>query len=342
MPSDGLPGWSTGKTSPATATSEANAIAVPTSQTRPTTTMPDVTEPLPVMPGDEPPRRTSKPEPAPVVTRAAATPAEAEPTDPGQVLGLLALILVGVAVVASQFPFGRIVAVVIAGIGWVAGLASLGAEGRAKLYGGLAMGFHAIILLVVLFLPNWLNLDPWHNPANDQPRGPFAVEHGSGVTRPITATEWLDSGKTSWEFHDVRITIRSATVAPIELIGPKGAKRLTKEPYVQLIVRIANIGVERHLMLSGWAAGQVDGLTLVDAAGKSLQSVTFEDGWAPEPMLPLDRVMPGHAAEVRFVFVAPPAKTDSLRLTLSGNGVGLPTEEIRFQIGWGTGRVVGP
>jgi hypothetical protein len=342
MPSDGLPGWSTGKTSPATATSEANTITVPTSETRPTTTMPDETEPLPVMPGDEPPRRTSKPEPAPVVTRAAATPAEAEPADPGQVLGLLALILVGVAVVASQFPFGRIVAGVIAGVGAVAGLAALAAEGRAKLYGGLAMGFHAIILLVVLLLPTWLNLDPWTTSAPELPRGPVAVEHGSGATRPITATDWLDSSNSSWECRDVRVSVRSAIVAPLELIGPKGAKRLTKEPYVQLTVRMANVGVERHLPLSGWATGQAEGLALTDGAGTALKPATFEDGWAPEPMLPLDRVMPGHAAEVRFVFAAPPAKTDTLRLTLPGSGVGLPTEEIRFQIGWGTGRVAGP
>jgi len=342
MPSDGLPGWSAGTTRAASPALEVKSVTVPTSASSSSTALPETTEPSPVVVRDDRPGRKSKSGPAPLVSPVGDSVGAAEPADPGQVLGLLGLILVGVAVVTSQLPFGRIIALVVAGVGFLAGLASLGAEGRAKLYGGLAIGLHALILIGVLFLPAWFNLDPWRNPVSDTPQGPVAIEHGSGTARPISANDWLDSSQSSWEFQDVRVTVRSATVAPIELIGPKGAKRLTNEAYLQLIVRVANIGVERPVMLTGWATNQADDLTITAVTGQVLKPVRFENGWAPEPVLPMERIFPGHAAEMRFVFAAPPAKADSLRLILPGQAVGLPQEQIRFQIGPFAGRVGTP
>lgn len=338
MPSDQLPGWAS--QSPGTSGPAAHPAptAAPTSETLPAAVMPDATEPSPVVPGEAKPK--ARPAPA---TDTEVEPPEAEPADPALVLGLVALILVGIAVVASQFPFGRFIAAGVAGLGLLGGLAALGGEGRAKLYGGLAMGLHFLILVVVLVLPSWLNLDPWRGPTVEEPKGPQAVEHGSGLSRPVTPGDWLDAGRSSWEYQGVRVTVRSAHIAPIELVGPKGVKRTTKESYLQLRLLVSNVGVERQLDLAGWATGQADALQFTDAAGKALKPATFEGGWAPELGKPLQRVMPGHSSEAHFVFVAPPPKTDSLRLQLSGAAFGMPSEEIRFRIGVGSlPRPVGP
>src|SRR5262245_37369789 len=182
MPSDQVPSWASGTpaagggTAP-NPTPAPGPTAAPSAETLPAAAMPDVTEPSPVSPDEEKPKRKAKP--APAAGAETEPPAPAEPADVGLVLALVALILVGVAVVASQFPFGRFIAAVVAGLGLAGGLASLGAEGRARLYGGLAAGLHFLILVVVLLLPSWLNLDPWRGSPTEEPKGPQAVEHGS-------------------------------------------------------------------------------------------------------------------------------------------------------------------
>lgn len=336
MPSDSLPGWAA-PDKPAPFTPSSPVPAVPAAETRSAAAMPDQTEPSPVLPVEKSPR----PKPRPVSVEAERD--EAEPADPALVLALVALILVGVAVVGSQFPHGRFIAIGVAGIGFLGGLAALGGEGRARLYGGVALGLHTVILIVVLLVPSWLSLEPWRGPAVEEPKGPQAVEHGTGLTRTYSPGDWLDGATQSWQFQDVRVSVRSAAVGPVELVGPKGVKRTTKEPYLQLVLRVVNTGAEREVPLSGWATGQADALQITDAAGKPLKPAAFDEGWAPELRKPPERLMPGHSPEVRFLFVAPPPKNDSLRIKLSGAAFGMPDQEIQFRIGGGLfARPVGP
>jgi hypothetical protein len=344
MPSDGLPGWAKEPqaSSPAPTPAAAPPAPLPVDETQPAAAMgmADVTEPSPTLPREERAKVKAKPKPAPTPEAEPEPEPEqeeaerAEPADMGLVTALVALILVGIAVLASQFPFGRFIAIGIAAVGLLTGLMSLGAEGRAKQAGGLAVGLHVLVLVFVLFLPSWLRLDPWRGAPDEGPKGPFAVEHGTGLLNPISPTDWIDASKSSWEDKDVRVTVRSAFVGPVELHGPKDAKRTTKDRYFHLLLRVANTGVERQIELKGWAAGKgADGVRVIDSTGKQLSLATFDDGWAPTGGRPAERAMPGHASEVRLVFVAP-AKPDSLRLHLPGAAIGAG-EEIKFHIGSG-------
>jgi hypothetical protein len=244
------------------------------------------------------------------------------------------LTLVGIAVVASQFSYGRIVAAVVAGLGLAGGVASLGAEGRAKLAGGLAIVLHCLILLTVLLLPSWLSLDPWRGPPTDnRPDGPVSVEHGTGRLTPVSASEWVDASKYSWEDKDVRITVRTASIGPVELVGPKDAKRPTKEQYFGLRLRIVNSGVEREIPLSGWAAGQGAGMVRVtDPSGHVLKPATFEENRQPERGKPVEHLFPGNSSEPRLIFAAPTAKAEWLHVQLPGSALGL-TEDVKFLVG---------
>ena len=229
MPSDGLPGWA----KEPQGSSVAPQVA-PVEETKPAAAMgmADVTEPSPLLPVDErpKPRATKNPAAAPAVEEESDPDDTAEPANIGLVVALVALILVGVAVVASQFPYGRIIATVIAIVGLVGGLSSLGAEGRAKQAGGLAIGLHALVLLFVLLLPSWLRLDPWTGAEVDEgPQGPVAKEHQSGRTQALSQADWIDASRSSWEFKDLRVTVRSAYIGPVELLGPKDIKRTPKE-----------------------------------------------------------------------------------------------------------------
>jgi hypothetical protein len=335
MPSDGLPGWAKEREATPSAPPPAPTRSPAVEETRPAAAMglADVTEPSPVLPADELPVPTSRPSPPPVTEMEEP----AAPADMGLVMALGALILVGIAVVATQFPFGRIIAAVIAVVGLLGGLGALGAEGRAKLAGGLAIGLHGLILLVVVALPSWLNLDPWRGPPEpDVPQGPVALAHGaSRGSRPVEATEWLDAARLSWEFKDVRVTVRSAHVGPVELSGPAGTKRMPKTQYLHLRLRVVNSGVERDIPLSGWAAGRnADSIRVVDPKGAVLKPAAFEESWQPERGKPSERLFPDQSSEVTLYFAAPSGKVEWLRVELPGSAVGL-NEAIRFQVGSG-------
>jgi hypothetical protein len=249
------------------------------------------------------------------------------------VFALVALILVGPAMLATLFPYGRFVAVTLAVVGLVGGLLCLGAEGKARLAGAGAAFLHFLTLVIVIFLPSWLHLDPWLGaPPADEPKGPQVVEHGTGTTTPVSANDWLDASKTSWQFRDRRVSVRSS-VGSAELVGPKEAKRTTKEHYLYLTIQVQNVGFEREISLSGWAAGQgADGVRVVDANGTPLAPATFEAGWTPERGKPAPRAVPGSTSEVVLVFAAPPAKTDHVRVQLSGSAIGVQ-DEIKFRTG---------
>jgi hypothetical protein len=305
-------------------------------ETRPTAALPDVTEPSPVLSEDEGKKAKRKPKSAAeTAPEPAAEPEEpAEPSDLGMMLALGALILVGPAVLASQLPFGRFIATVLAAIGLVGGALCLGTEGKARRIAAGAVLLHFGAIVVFVFLPGWLNLDPWSGPPpSDEPKGPLAAELATGTTVPLTPNNWLDASRYGWQLRDARVSARVA-VGPIELTGPKGTKRTTKEHYLYLTLQVRNVGFDREIPLSGWAAGAgADGVQVIDANGKPLALATFEAGWAPDRARANGRATPGQAPEVLLLFVAPPAKTDHVRVQLSGAAVGAPEEEIRFRTG---------
>jgi hypothetical protein len=165
----------------------------------------------------------------------------------------------------------------------------------------------------------------------DGPAGPVAFSHAKQNT---VLTDWVEASTASWQFKDVRVTVVSATVGPIDVMGPKDFKAKSKEPYLELVLRVANIGVERPLELAGWSVGQgIEQVQLTDSAGRTLKPASYEEGWVPDlpAPKPLQKLFPGKVADARLIFSAPQPKTDYLRLVLPATTFGFQ-EEIKFQI----------
>ena len=265
-------------------------------------------------------------------TEAASEESRPAPPDMGMVLALAALILVGPAMLASQLPYGRIIAIPLAAVGCIAGLLCLGSEGKARLFAAGAVVANLIALLILLFLPSWLHLDPWGGPggaADEQAKGPQRVDRGSGEAVPLSANEWLDPWRYSWQLGDIRISAQSL-VAPVDLVDSKDIKRTSKKQYFQLGLEIRNVGVERELPLSGWAVEGTSGITVTDSSGHALEPARFEPGWSLVQTRQYSRAMPGHAVTLFLVYAALPAKTEYVRIQLAGSAVGVK-EDIRFQ-----------
>ncbi|AWM36153.1 hypothetical protein GobsT_60770 [Gemmata obscuriglobus] len=321
-PEEHLPGWA--KAEPGAAPAKPLPPAV--EETRSTAALPDVTEPSPVIP--------SEPYTAPVPRPAVVAPVPARPpADTALVVALGAIILVGPAMLATQLPFGRAIGTGIAALGLLAGLMSFGANGKARLAASAAVLMHAAVAAILLLLPSWVGLAS--GPDEDGPKpptGPVAVSHATGEAEPIAPGRWLDASKVSWQFGDARVVVRDASVGPIELTGPNGAKRATREPYLRIALRVRNTGTDQALPLTGWAAGRgASGVRVLDSTDRPLAPAAFDAGWEPDRGKPTERVLPGHTSEVVFVFAPPTRRAELVRVHLTGAPVG-SRDDVSFRV----------
>ena len=311
VPDSGLPGWGTPK--PA-------AAPAPTDETRPPATTADVTEPSPVVAPASPPRLPSR----------KGTPSAAPLSPPTEMtFPLLALALFGPAVLATQIPFGRFVALALAVVGGLLAVAGLASDRRARRVAQAALALHVAFAAVLVAAPSVLGLESWGGAAADPRDAPHSIDHATGEFGPA---DGIDASSASWEAGDVRVTVRSVAVAPLDLVGPSGAKRTTKEPAVRVVIRVSNEGVGRRVELAGWAVGG-EGVRLADSAGAVRQEKRFEPGWEVSGRgAARSGVYPGHSVEVVLAFEPPAGRPTGFTLELPGDAVGTP-DPIRFTIG---------
>jgi hypothetical protein len=239
----------------------------------------------------------------------------------GLPLGLVAVSLGGIGLVLSQLPYGRAGLLAAAGLGLILGLVGLVfAEGQ-RLVPGLAGGFNAVVLLVGLLLPGWLGLEPWFGGQDTyefRMARAVPLDHG-----PSVPADWVDASQAAWRLEDVRVTIRSAAIGPVELTGSNTQKKWTKESYLQIWVQVTNVGVARKIDFQGWGATSPDpsaaGVTATDPAGKVLRPRTFDRGASAAWQALPTGLFPGKSADELLVFDAPAKPPEYVRLELPGN-----------------------
>jgi hypothetical protein len=306
VPDTGLPGWSK---------PEAPA---PLDDTRPQVAMADVTEPSPVLP-----KEASRPTPA--APRVPSTPSDPPPVGLG--IALAAYIPIGLAVAATLLPYGRGIGIGLAALGLLIGLFAIGSSSRW--IAAVAMLVNAIVVAVLLLAPSWFGLEAWKKPVPPGGvNGPQTLAHGTGNAAPA---DWVNAAGASWTYGDLRVSVVSANVTAVELVNTSGAKRMSKDQCLVVLLRVANDGVERRIDLRGWAAGE-GGAELTDAAANLLKAKSFEPGWEPVGRAkPGTGLFPGKTVDVPLYFQWPATKPDDLRLKLPGDALGIE-EPIRFKL----------
>lgn len=323
LPEDNPPDWA------AKANVEAEFFyqSSPLAETRAAKSLPDRTEPSPVVTAEStpekpkletPPASVSPVTPPPQAVSTASGEPPRAPADTAMVIALAVLIMIGPTALLSQLPPGRFIAIPLSVVGLIAALLCLGAETKARLAAAAAAFLHFIMLVVLLFLPSWLNLEPWQGaPAEEEQKVPMAMPNDGGPGQPA---EWVDGGTSSWEFNDARVSVRGAFIGPAELVGPKQAKRKTKETYLQLSVRVANTGAARRIALSGWATGDsFAGVRFTDPTGNEVKLKTFTGGWTPELEHPVQSgLFPSKSTDLVLLFEGPLTKSGTYQLELPG------------------------
>jgi hypothetical protein len=267
----------------------------------------------------------ASPEPAPSNT--VALPRELDLTLP---LALVAVLFGGTSLLISQLPYGRVATLAVAGLGLLMGLGSLLVAEQKRLVPLLAAGLNAVALLLVIALPSWLGLTTWWPTAPpDDSKTVKAVGYDGSVPAPA---EWVDISTAAWQRDDVRVAVSALTIGPVELTGPNGKKRATKEKYLQIWLQVSNSGVARKFDFRGWDATAPQGAPrLTDSAGKVLAAKTFEPGWEPPGRPQTKALFPGKTADNLLIFEPPAHTVAHLRLELPGDAFS-GTEAVRFLI----------
>lgn len=239
-------------------------------------------------------------------------------TDLPMRFALVAVAGFGLAVLVTQFPYGRLVAAPLALGGLV--LAALGWLGLEKYpwLGATGTALNALLLAALLAFPSWLGLAGW-TPEDDPqavPKRALAISKESGAARPA---EWIDAATAVWEYGDVRIAIAGVKVEVADPAAKTIEKR--KERVLRIVVKVENIGVARAIPLGGWNEPPA-------------REVKLTAGGAPVAIRPAaeDRtpVYPGKSHDVTLTF-ALPEKFDELRLELPGAAFDCD-QSPRFQI----------
>jgi hypothetical protein len=242
------------------------------------------------------------------------------PRDPGNQFALAAAALTGLGLVATVVPYGRYATILLAGLGILTGLLGLLAADRSRRWALASAVGSALVLAVVCLAPGLLGLRPWWEvaPIDDDTAGQIRAVSRSGGGAAAAADEWVDASQSVWRQDDVQVAV-SATVGPVELVGPKGQKKWTREKYLQITVKIANEGVERRLAVSGWPLA--DGsMPQAAADGMPLTAPKFESGWSPVTVPTAAGVYPGKSHTQVFVYAVPAA--GDVLLSIPALGIG--------------------
>jgi hypothetical protein len=240
-------------------------------------------------------------------------------TDYALRLVLVALGLFGTAIVASQFPYGRYVAVPIAGLGLLlAALSLLGLE-RRRWVGLAGAGLNALAILLVVALPGWLGLSARWVPDTNPDAGPKPVTAVGREDGLPVAADWVDAKTAVWQQGDVRVSVTGVTV------GPRDPAAKRPDLVLRVGLKLTNVGVARAIEFAGWPATPEGGPALTTAGGESFAHRPAADRAEPTT------VRPGKSAEAVVAFAAPDKPTEDLRLELPAAAFG-GTDPVRFRI----------
>jgi len=272
---------------------------------------------------------------APAVETLIAIPAVAAEPDvddsrgyPALAPALIAITLGSIGFGLSQLPYGRISAAVLGGLGLTAALISLSIMEHKRVLPAVATGVNAVVLLLALLLPSWLGITSWRPvKAMDDSGTVRAVGLTDGVAAPA---EWVDVSKSAWQRDDVRVSVTGSSVGQLELVGPKDKRRWTKEKFLQVRLKIENVGVSRAIDVRGWSAGP-QGPKLIPPAGEPSGIKTWEDGWAAPVKPAAATLFPGRGTEQTLIFPYPATGSGPLRLELPAAAFG-GTESVRLQL----------
>jgi hypothetical protein len=226
---------------------------------------------------------------------------------------LAAIATVGVALLISQFSYGRVVAVLLSLAGTLlAGLSLLGLERRVWL-GWMGVALNGFAFLLLAAFPASLGVAAWW----PDPEPETQVKAETAVV-----DEWVDAADAAWELDGVRVALTFATIGT----DPSSkAARGKGERYVWIGVVVTNVG-SRPVEFTAWDLSTTQQPLLITADNTHLKLKRL--GGAPAKKT----IAPGKLIECLLAFEpAQTADQGDLLLELPAGAFG-GTTPVRFRI----------
>jgi len=232
------------------------------------------------------------------------------------ILGLIAVFLGCFTLMAASFPLIDHLVIPL-------GLTTIGLAIYAALLDGNAVKRFTFPLLALLICSPTLyiiiNSPEWFRELRTKPvsksiKDKFVwVAPGERPFQPEKSDEPINAAQYGIQRNDVRVVVSLVRYSKVEYTQSK-TKKLTKDPKIQIMLKVFNAGYEKPFEFSSWQSFGNE-VKLYDSKGEELTLWKRPMG-ASELTIPSKTVFSGKTIEETLIFDAPFEKFDELKLEL--------------------------
>lgn len=239
-------------------------------------------------------------------------------------LGLVAVFLSCVSLLAASFPLidYLVLPLGIAGIGLAIYSAFLeGSIAKRFTFPAIALLISLPTIIIIIKSPDWFR-EYREKPKAISIKDRFVlVSPGERPFLPDKPDQPVNSSQYGIQRNDIRAVISEVRYRKIEYTQNK-VKKFTKDPKITILIKVFNAGYEKPFDFSNWQS-YGNGVKLYDTDGSELPV------WTPpvnpgsiQLAPPVKTVFAGKMIEETLIFDAPKAKFEELRLMLPAKAFG--------------------
>lgn len=239
-------------------------------------------------------------------------------------LGLVAVFLSCVSLLAASFPLidYLVLPLGIAGIGLAIYSAFLeGSIAKRFTFPAIALLISLPTIIIIIKSPDWFR-EYREKPKAISIKDRFVlVSPGERPFLPDKPDQPVNSSQYGIQRNDIRAVISEVRYRKIEYTQNK-VKKFTKDPKITILIKVFNAGYEKPFDFSNWQS-YGNGVKLYDTDGSELPV------WTPpvnpgsiQLAPPVNTVFAGKMIEETLIFDAPKAKFEELRLMLPAKAFG--------------------
>lgn len=239
-------------------------------------------------------------------------------------LGLVAVFLSCVSLLAASFPLidYLVLPLGIAGIGLAIYSAFLeGSIAKRFTFPAIALLISLPTIIIIIKSPDWFR-EYREKPKAISIKDRFVlVSPGERPFLPDKPDQPVNSSQYGIQRNDIRAVISEVRYRKIEYTQNK-VKKFTKDPKITILIKVFNAGYEKPFDFSNWQS-YGNGVKLYDTDGSELPA------WTPpvnpgsiQLAPPVKTVFAGKMIEETLIFDAPKAKFEELRLMLPAKAFG--------------------
>jgi hypothetical protein len=248
------------------------------------------------------------------------------------------LLIGSVALVWASLPFLKMAAVILGGVGLVAGI--LGLAAHSRLGAGRIWSTAGILAsLIAACLGAFALIQAGKDKSSENQLTQVPLRHAmnsAGSRENSNAdSDWVDAGTNAVQHGDVRVRLISINIGPVDFqeasgpqkgSSPRPAQKRPGEKYLVIKLRISNAGAGQLIQYISWShpSPQPESgvVSLRDVGGKQYPLKFFPPGRDVVGQVTNASIPPSKWVDDVLVFAPPTGRVEYLRLELPAEAAG--------------------